>query len=314
MAGIIGFILDFFTPREWATITLVGAYILFSAINKSVRNSIFGVIKVFFQWRIIVPIICAQLYLSIFYYTLYRFNIWNNSILREVIFFSLFTSISLIFKYTSNNDRISSLKGIIEDTVTASIIIEFYLQIYTFSYPIELLIQFLLAFFYLTGIPGKRETKDYGRTYIVTQSIFYSLIVFLLFYSIYMAIKHWENNFSSQTVASLLFPIIATIAYWPFLYLFATICAYETWFVRIFFASKKDKDVYRFRKSQVIKTCKLNLSKINFISKDFHIFIPQTREEFIRDLKISEDRFNNQHIKKSRHDDNPFPSGNSPIQ
>ena len=271
---------------------------MFSAINKSVRNSIFGVINAFFHWKIIVPIICAQLYLSLFYYTLYRFNIWNNNIFREVLFFSLFTSISLIFKYASNNDRISSLKGIIEDTVTASIIIEFYLQIYTFSYPIELLIQFLLAFFYLMGVYNKRETKDYERTYFVTQFIFYSLTLFLFVYSIYMAIIHWDNSFSSQTVASLLFPIITTIVYWPFLYVFATICAYETWFVRIFFASKKDKDVYRFRKNQVIKTCKLNLSKINFIRKDFHVFIPQTQEEFIRDLQISEDRYNNQHIKK----------------
>lgn len=296
--GINDFILDFFTPREWATITLIGAFILFSATSKSVRNSIFGVIKVFFHWKIIVPIICAQLYLSIFYFSLYKLNIWNDSILREVIFFSLFTSISLIFKYASNNDRLSSLKGIIEDTVTASIIIEFYLQIYTFSYPIELLIQFFLVFFYFMGVHNKRETKDYERTYIVTQSVFYCITAFLFVYSIYMAIIHWENNFSSQTVASLLFPIIATIAYWPFLYVFATICAYETWFVRIFFASKKDKDVYRFRKSQVIKTCKLNLKKINFISNDFHVYIPQTRQEFIHDLQMSEDRYNRQQIKK----------------
>lgn len=291
---IKNFILDFFTPREWATFTLIGALILFSSKSKDVRNSILRFIKTFFHWKIIIPIICAQLYLFLFYYILYKLNIWNDSILREVMFFSLFTSISLIFKYSGNNDRISSLKGIIEDTVTASIIIEFYLQIYTFSYPIELLIQFLLAFFYLMSVYNKRETKDYERTYTVTQSIFYCLTVFLLVYSIYMAIKHWENNFSSQTVASLLFPIIATIAYWPFLYVFATICAYETWFVRIFFASKKDKDVYRFRKCQVIKTCKLNLRKINFISKDFHVYIPQTREEFIHDLQMSEDRYYNQ--------------------
>ena len=275
----------------------MGAFILFSAASKSVRNSIFGVIKTFFHWKIIVPIICAQLYLSIFYFSLYKLNIWNDSILREIIFFSLFTSISLIFKYASNNDHISSLKGIIQDTVSASIIIEFYLQIYTFSYPIELLIQFLLAFFYLMGVYNKRETKDYEKTYIVTQSLFYCLTAFLLVYSIYMAIKHWENNFSCQTVASLLFHIIATIAYWPFLYIFATICAYETWFVRIFFASKKDKEVYRFRKYQVIKTCKLNLKKINFVSKDFHVYIPQTRQEFIHDLQMSEDRYNNQNNK-----------------
>ena len=109
------FIIDFFTSREWASITLIALFILFSATVKNVRGSIFGVVKAFFHWKILLPIICAQLYLSIFAYILYKYGLWNTTILRETIFFLFYTSIALMFKYNSNDERITNIKGIIED-------------------------------------------------------------------------------------------------------------------------------------------------------------------------------------------------------
>ncbi len=278
------FVIEFFTTREWASITLIALFILFSARAKSVRGSIFEVVKAFFHWKILLPIICAQIYLSIFAYTLYKYGLWNTTILRETIFFLFYTSIALILKYNNNDDRITSIKGIIEDTVKATLIIEFYLNIHTFSYGVELIIQFLLTFLYL-GVYNKQDTKDLAKTYSCTQILFYGLSISLLVYSIYMFIGEWKENFASQTVISLLFPIVATIAYWPFLYLFSVIKAYEEWFVRMSFASNKEE--YDFRKNQVFKACGINLRLIHFVSKDFHVYIPQTQIQFVDDLKKS---------------------------
>lgn len=283
------FVIDFFTAREWASITLIALFILFSARTKKVRGSIFGVVKAFFHWKILLPIICAQIYISIFAYALYKYGLWNTTILRETIFFLFYTSIALIFKYNNNDERISSIKGIVEDTIKATLIIEFYLNIHTFSYGVELIIQFLLALLFFMGAYNKRDTKDLAKTYSCTQILFYGLSISLLVYSIYMSIGEWKENFTSQTVISLLFPIVATIAYWPFLYLFSVIKAYEECFVRMSFASNKEK--YGFRKNQVLKTCGINLSLIHFVSKDFHVYIPQTQEQFVDDLNKSIEKY-----------------------
>jgi hypothetical protein len=288
------FIIDFFTTREWASITLIALFILFSARAKSVRGSIFEVVKAFFHWKILLPIICAQIYLSIFAYTLYKYGFWNTTILRETIFFLFYTSIALILKYNNNDERISSIKGIIEDTVKATLIIEFYLNIHTFSYGIELIIQFLLTLSYLMGAYNKRDTKDLEKTYSCTQAVFYGISISLIIYSIYMTISEWKENFTSQSVISLLFPIVATIAYWPFLYLFSVIKAYEEWFVRIYFASNKEE--YDFRKNQVFKACGINLRLIHYVSKDFHVYIPQTQIQFVNDLKKSVEEYKTKKI------------------
>ena len=289
------FVIDFFTAREWASITLIALFVLLSARARSVRDSMVGVLKAFFHWKILVPIICAQIYLSIFAYVLYKYGLWNTTILRETLFFLFYTSIALILKYNNNDDRITSIKGIIEDTVKATLIIEFYLNIHTVSYGVELIIQFLLTLLYVMGAYNKRDTKDLEKTYSCTQALFYGLSISLLVYSIYMSIGEWKENFTSQTVISLLFPIVATIAYWPFLYLFSVIKAYEEWFVRMSFASNKEK--YSFRKNQVFKACGINLSLIHFVSKDFHVYIPQTQKQFVDDLNKSVEKY-----KKRRYD------------
>lgn len=283
------FIIGFFTTREWASITLIILFVLLSAKAKSVRESIIGVVKAFFHWKILLPIICAQIYLSIFAYALYKYGLWNTTILRETIFFLFYTSIALILKYNNNDERISSIKGIVEDTVKATLIIEFYLNIHTFSYSVELIIQFLLTLLYLMGAYNKRDTKDLAKTYSCTQILFYGLSISLLVYSIYMSIDEWTENFTSQTVISLLFPIVAIIAYWPFLYIFSVIKAYEEWFVRMSFASNKEE--YGFRKNQVLKACGINLSLIHFVSKDLHVYIPQTQEQFVDDLNKSVEKY-----------------------
>ena len=289
------FIISFFTTREWASITLILLFVLLSARTRSVRRSISGVVKAFLHWKILLPIICAQIYLSIFAYTLYKYGLWNTTILRETIFFLFYTSIALILKYNNNDERIASLKGIVEDTVKATLIIEFYLNIHTFSYSVELIIQFLLTLLYLMGAYNKRDTKDLAKTYSCTQILFYGLSISLLVYSIYMSIGEWKENFTSQTVISLLFPIVATIAYWPFLYLFSVIKAYEEWFVRMSLASNKEE--YDFRKNQVFKACGINLRLIHFVSKDFHVYIPQTQKQFVDDLNKSVEKY-----KKRRYD------------
>lgn len=247
------------------------------------------VLKAFLHWKILLPIICAQIYLSVFAYVLYKNELWNTAILRETIFFLLYTSISLIFKYNSNSQRIASVKGIVEDTIKATLIVEFYLNIHTFSYWIELIIQFLLAFLFLLGAVNKRDTQELEKTYGCTQTLFYCLSISLLVYSIYLSGEQWRENFSSQNITSLLFPIIATLAYWPFLYILSVIKVYEEWFVRIYFASNKEE--YGFRKNQVLKACGINLSLIHFVSKDFHVYIPQTHRQFVDDLNKSVEKY-----------------------
>ena len=88
MREVLIFILDFFSTREWATITIIGGFILYCFVfNKGVRVSVYHVVKCFFVPKIILPILGAYVYLSFFTFFLYRLGLWSTAILRQTIFF-----------------------------------------------------------------------------------------------------------------------------------------------------------------------------------------------------------------------------------
>ena len=60
------------------------------------------------------------------------------------------------------------------------------------------------------------------------------------------------------------------------------------------FASNKEE--YDFRKNQVFKACGINLRLIHFVSKDFHVYIPQTQIQFVNDLKKSVEEYKTKKI------------------
>ena len=248
--------------------------------------------KAFFQKKIILILLSGQFYICLFIYLFYHIGLWSVTILRESIVFLLFTSISLIIKYISHKERVASIKELIEDTVKATVVIEFYLNIYTFSYCVELIVQFFLALFCLMGMYNKRDSPELRTIYRCSQTMFYGLSFFLVSFSTYMMFSQWRDIFLKENVESLLFPVIVTLVYWPFLYMLSVVSVYEVWFVRIYFASNKEKELYRFRRNQVMKTCKINLDKIVFISKKLHIFTYQNQEEFLNDLRRLEINYN----------------------
>lgn len=286
--NISDFIITFLTTRELATITIiVVTFMLLSMKNRDVRESGVNLIKIFFHWKIMLTILIAQIYCAAFTYIFYRIGLWNVTILRESIYFSLYTSILLIFKYNNKYERLISIKVIITDSVKLTFIIGFYFNLYTFSYLGELFLQFFLALFFLLGAYNQKENIEEEKVYGFTQIILTCLMLFQIAYCIYATIKSWDDVFSTDNIISLLFPMVATVIYWPFLYIYSVIVAYEVWFVRVNSSSNWNRDVYLYRRNKILRACKLNLRKIIFVSKDFHIYIPQTQMQFVEDLQKS---------------------------
>ena len=286
------FLFDCFTTREWATFTLIGCFILFSATKKSVRNSIINLIKTLFSKKIVIPILIAYIYLTLLLLCFMWLRLWDEWMLYDSLVYIIFTAPTLIFKYVRDNNHVANIIGIIKDSISVAIAIEFYLNLYTFPYVIELLCQLFIALFVLLGIYNKRKTHEERIVYGCTQTMYYLLIILILCYSIYMLINRWSSVISHENLLSLLFPLIATLLYWPYLYLLCVYSAYETWFVRIKFASEHNERIYRNRRKSIVRVCKINLRKINFIQKRLQLFMPDVREHFDSELNKIASQYN----------------------
>lgn len=300
MRDTLLFILDFFSTREWATITIIGGFVLYCfVLNKGVRASVYHVVKCFFAHKVLLPILGAYVYLSVFTFLLYKLGFWSPAILRETILFYLFTSVALLFKYVREPAELAS-KKYWNEALSVLVVIEIYINAYTFSYFAELFIQVVIMIAWImdnADFITKKKTRVQGCFRVV----YYISLSVVFLYSVCSVVAAGIENFSYDMVVSIVYPVIGTVLYYPYLYMIAVYSEYEWWMIVIERSARGDRDEYKRRRKAVNRCCRLNLSKICFIKSDFKPFLSNNIEEFAAELKISETKYHEMHFKSQCH-------------
>ena len=296
MQDILFFLLDFFSTREWATITIIGGFILYCFVfNKGVRASVYHVIKCFFVPKVILPILGAYIYLSVFTFFLYKLGLWSTAILRQTILFYLFTSVALLFKYIQNPAELAS-KKYWNEALSVLIVIEFYINAYTFSYFVELVIQIVIIIAWIMA-NADMITKGEKRARGCFRVVYYISLSAVFLYGVCSVVAAGIENFSYDIVVSIVYPVVGTVLYYPYLFLLAVYAEYECWMIVIERSARGNRDDYKRRRKAVKRCCRLNLSKICFIKSDLKPFLSNNIEEFVAELKISETKYYEMHFK-----------------
>lgn len=290
MRDILLFILDFFSTREWATITIIGGFVLYCFVsNKGVRASVYQVVKCFFAPKVLLPILGAYVYLSVFTFLLYKLWLWSTAVLRETILFCLFSCVALLFRYIMKPAELAS-KKYWNEALNVLVVIEIYINAYTFSYFVELLFQFVIMIAWIMA-NADMITKEKTRFQGCFRAVYYVFLLVAFLYGICGVVAAGIENFSYDMVVSIIYPVVGTILYYPYLYLLAVYAEYEWWMIVIERSAKGDKVEYKKRRKAVFRCCKLNLSKISFIKCDFKPFLASSIEEFVVGLKSSETKY-----------------------
>jgi len=92
--------------------------------------------------------------------------------------------------------------------------------------------------------------------------------IFLIIFAISKVIGDYQGFLTANNLRSFVLPPLMTLAYIPFLYIFALIMAYEMLFVRLDIFLKNDKKLAGFAKQKIFRLCFLNLGKLNRFAKE----------------------------------------------
>lgn len=296
MRDALLFILEFFSDREWATITIIGGVILYCFISsKGLRASICQVVKSFFAPKVLLSILGAYIYLSVFTFLLYKTGLWSTIILRETIQFYLFTCAALLFRYVLEPVELASRKYW-NEALSVLFVIEIYINSYTFSYFTELLFQVVIMIVWILA-NADMITKNKSRAQDCFRVVYYVFLSAILIFSVCSLIAAGKENFSYEMVVSIVYPVVGTVLYYPYLYLLAVYTEYEWWLIVIERSTRGDRDEYKRRLKAIIRCCRLNLSKISFIKSDFKPFLANDIEEFVAGLKACETKYQGLRVK-----------------
>ncbi|MCO8193941.1 hypothetical protein [Anaerofustis sp. NSJ-163] len=274
---------NIFNNREIAIgIWMVIAIIIYIFI-KPVKQFLRPIISILFCRKFVVFYIVFLLHLCLVTYYLYSAGFWSITLLKDTIFWVLFIELPLFVKTIKEAKYNHFFTKLIKDNLAVAVILEFFLNFWTFSLLIEIIILPITLFICLLyDVFFTREQK-----YLQEKHYFEYIFVFLgVIVIINSGINLYENPFeffNLSTLQEFLLPLLLLLFNLPVIYGLALYNTYEQVFIRV----KGNKTENIKMKWRIIKFSGIYLSKITAIRNNlqYTTIISLTDNDMKKNLK-----------------------------
>jgi len=226
-----------------------------------------GVLKAFFQKKIITVFLAMFVYIFFIILLFSKLQIWNASLTKDTGFWILGSAFVLLMNVNNATQDDHHFKKILIDNLKLILVLEFIITLYSFDFWIEML--FVPVMFLIVAMGAVAEIKkEYLPVKKLIDYILSFIGIFLIIFAISKVIGDYQGFLTANNLRSFVLPPLMTLAYIPFLYIFALIMAYEMLFVRLDIFLKNDKKLAGFAKQKIFRLCFLNLGKLNRFAKE----------------------------------------------
>jgi len=252
---------DLFNNREIATGIWLGVAVFFGARNADIRDACIGVAKQFFHRKVAGLFLIMGLYAVGCVLLLSRLNLWNVSLIKETVYWVLFTGFVLLLNRMTGVDNKKFFRKTFCECLKVMVLLQFLINFF----PMSLLVELILVPF-VTILVVMSEMSGQKPEYAAGKKLFDGLmIIFGLFVLIYVARSitlHHADLLKSDVLLSLLLPIWLTLLLFPFLYVAKMVANYESLFLHISFFMN-DEALMAYVRWRVIRLCHLNMKRLN---------------------------------------------------
>lgn len=244
--------------------------------------------------KLVVPLLVGGAYTAFVALMLARLGIWSPTLLKDTIFWFLFTGASTAFTLIGNWKGGSVASHFAADALKITVVVEFLTSEYTLSLPTELvLLPVLVSVGVLSAIAEPEPRFAAVRRLLVGLQVVLALIIVGV--AIQKAAADWRNLQTLATLWKFLLPLMLSLAFVPYAYTLLLLSTYENLFVRVH-AGSPDDSAFRARaKRRLVATFGLNLAALHEFSgaSGRHIYLAKSdadlAELLSRDPKLLAD-------------------------
>ncbi len=189
-------------------------------------------VKALFCKQFIYVYLIVLTYLFICVWVLYKFNLWDASLIKDTVMWLLFVALPLMY----NAVKISSFKKfvtqVVRPLVAFSVIFEYIFGLYTFNLWIEILLVPIAVF--IGGTLAFSERKpEYRQVHKLMNGVFILLGLVSLAAVIIHLFHHYTDYLNRLTLMQFIMPLFLSLMFLPLLYGIAMFTHYETAFVAL---------------------------------------------------------------------------------
>lgn len=287
--------MDIFSTRELATAFWVGAILIAVGMaivtNKKIRQGFIGVLKCFFNRKLRKLWEIYFLYIGIITLMFSRFPIWKNIYLKDIILWTLFSGLTICMNAVASETDEKYISKVLKDNIRFTVVTEFLLSTFTFSFWVELIIIPITTVIVLFDTVAEHKSDAIAVHKLLQDVIAFAGLCVIL-QTVRVGILEYRELNVINTLVSFFIPIVYLLLVTPLEYAFELYSKYEMLFIQMHFKEPSDKMVRRKRHLKVIKVCGLSVKRIMLFQKQCipRMYISMPDVEF--DLLIShlEDR------------------------
>ena len=287
--------MDIFSTRELATAFWIGVILIAVGVtivtNKKIRQGFIGVLKCFFNRKLRKLWEIYFLYIGIITLMFSRLPIWKNTCLKDIILWTLFSGLTICMNAVAGEADEKYISKVLKDNIRFTVVTEFLLSTFTFSFWVELIIIPITTVIVLFDTVAEHKS-DAIAVHKLLQDVMAFAGLCVILQTVRVGILEYRELNVINTLVSFFIPIVYLLLVTPLEYAFELYSKYEMLFIQMHFKEPSDKMVRRKRHLKVIKVCGLSVKRIMLFQKQCipRMYISMPDVEF--DLLIShlEDR------------------------
>lgn len=278
---IIDFFHKTFNNREIALISYLLVFIVWTLTKKKIRQSIASLIKAFMAWKVLVSVFGLLLYVAMITLGLFSIGFWDKSLIKDTVYW---TGVGFIIMM--NFDKALKeehyFRNLVKGNFKGLIIIEFIVGLYVFGIIVEfILMPFVILFSMILGYT--EVYKEHGQVRKFLIGIFGIVGIVYLIYSGYHIYNDFSGFATTGNLKTFLYPIIMSVLFLPFAYLYTLITHYESMFVRLDFFLK-DKNLRRFAKWRILLSI-ISIQRLKLMTPGILFKGCSTKEDIKKEIK-----------------------------
>jgi len=254
------------TNRELALVLWAAVFLFLILCHPKTRGAIGELIQHLLHFHFIIIFALMGFYLSGLVFGLNSIIDFGISQYKQTLFWTLSVGIGLLFKVT-NFGRSEDFKAIISHSFRYTLLIEFIVNLHSFSIWTELVL--LPCLLFLALMVAFSETKvEYQAVYKIFNKIFNWVLVFIFATALYNLIVNYQTAITYSSLIDMVLPSVLTVSFLPFVYLLALYLTYESYFIHLDFMTK-EKDRVKQLKRAILLHANFNIETLFHIKKNF---------------------------------------------
>lgn len=249
--------------REIMTMFWLGVFLIWawSKNKKGITRSFVRVGKMLFEPKILIPLLLSIGFFFVAVRLVQLIGFWAPSLWKDGIVWYFTIGIGSLFtanKALNDNDY---FKKLFISLIKMDVFLVFYLQLFVFPLYVEFFfVPFMMILVALQAYSQISEQYESVTKFLNT--VLTLVGIFLFYYTIKSTVNTPAEAFSISNVFAFTLPILLTVFYMPYIYLFVVMMAYENTFLRlhIWFNYEKIKWSIKYK---IFLCCGFRLSSIN---------------------------------------------------